>query len=99
MTLTLSLLSILQGNEWLLRTCSVGTYDWMKDETADYKAVKENAKNSQSTQKCRNKIVVPNWHMNCSRDTISIFIHVLEGHVNALFAYHFFIVRINLGPE
>ena len=71
----------------------------MKDETADYKAVKENAKNSQGTQKCRNKIVVPNWHMNCSRDTISIFISVLKSHVNVLFLYYFFIVRIDSGSE
>ena len=33
----------------LLRTCNVGTYDWMKDETTDYKAVKENAENAQGT--------------------------------------------------
>ena len=75
------------------------TYDWMKDETTDYKAVKENAENSQSTQKCRNTIVVPNWHMNCSRDTISISISVLKRHVNVLFVYYFFIVRINSDSE
>ena len=45
MTLPLSLLSFLQGNDFL-RTYKVGTYDWMEDETADYKAVKENAENS-----------------------------------------------------
>ena len=45
MTLTLSLLSFLQGNDFL-RAYKVDTYDWMEDETADYKAVKENAENS-----------------------------------------------------
>ena len=39
--------AILQGNnirETFIETHY--TYDWMKDETADYKAVKENAENS-----------------------------------------------------
>ena len=44
MTLPLSLLSILQAYDFCLN--NVGTYDWMKDKTADYKAVKENAKDS-----------------------------------------------------